>query len=271
MSLKGVAQETLSIVEAGAYVSAGGKRVDISSSVAAALAGTVLYAPGELSIAPSKAHRPRVVVTDESTGDAARRIFAEHGSVCALNFASARNPGGGFLRGAKAQEEDLARCSALYATQLRCPGYYQANRALDDLAYTDHIIWSPEVPFFRDRKLNLVDEPYLVSIITAPAPNAGEMLRRNPNDQARIDSTLRRRGALVLAAAAKHAQRHLVLGAWGCGVFRNDPAQVARVFAELIDDGHFDGETITFAILDRSKTGSTLAAFRAHVDFGHGR
>ena len=174
-----IAQETLKIVADGGYVSAAGRRVDISSSVATAVAGTVLYAPGVLSSTPSvQTRRPRITVTDESTGDASRRVFAEQGSVCALNFASARNPGGGFIRGAKAQEEDLARCSALYVTQLQCPRFYEANRALDDLAYTDHLIFSAQVPFFRDRKLTLIDEPYLVSIVTAPVPNAASSPRR---------------------------------------------------------------------------------------------
>ena len=66
-----------------------------------------------------------------------------------LNFASARNPGGGFLRGAKAQEEDLCRCSGLYETLLECPTYYSVNRHQKSMMYTDHIIYSPKVVFFR--------------------------------------------------------------------------------------------------------------------------
>ncbi|HEY1097507.1 MAG TPA: TIGR02452 family protein, partial [Myxococcota bacterium] len=204
-------------------------------------------------------------VTDESTGDAARRLFGMHGDdVVALNFASARNPGGGFLGGAKAQEEDLARCSALYPTQLTQRDYYGVNRRDDDLVYSDHIIVSPSVPFFRDRQLRLVDVPYLVTIVTAPAPNAGEVLRRDPTAQTRISTALRRRARLVLAAAARSGARHLVLGAWGCGVFRNDPVEVASVFATLLDEGWACAySSITFAVLDRSKAQTTVAAFRA--------
>lgn len=265
MSLAGKAKETLSILEAGTYVSASGRSISISSEVARSKAGTVLYPPGALSLTlPSEMRSPTVTVTDESTGDAARRIFGMHGAVCALNFASARNPGGGFINGAKAQEEDLARCSALYVTQLLQPDFYNANRESEDLAYTDHIIFSPSVPFFRDRRLNLIDEPYLVSVITAPAPNAGEMLRRDPDEGPRIESTLDRRAQIVLAAAARNAERHLVLGAWGCGVFRNSPAQVARLFKKHLDAGWATAfDSVTFAILDRSKEQATMAAFRS--------
>src|SRR6185312_12808515 len=94
--------------------------------------------------------------------------------VVALNFASAKNPGGGFLGGAKAQEEDLCRCSALYTCQLTQSAYYEVNRATSSMLYTDNIIYSPDVPFFRDDRLQLLDEPFTVSIITAPAPNAGQ-------------------------------------------------------------------------------------------------
>src|SRR5262249_60941792 len=105
--------------------------------------------------------------------DAARRLYEDEGeqNAVALNFASARNPGGGFLGGAKAQEEDLARRSALYACLLTQRPYYDANRAERSLLYTDHIIYSPSVPFFRDRALDLVESPFCASIITAPAPN----------------------------------------------------------------------------------------------------
>jgi uncharacterized protein (TIGR02452 family) len=182
MSLTGVAQETLAIVERGNYTAPSGQTVDVRAAVDAAVRGTVLYRPGSLDgpAAPrgvTDGAPPRIEVTSETTTEAARRLVVveREAHVVALNFASARSPGGGFLGGAKAQEEDLARGSALYACQLPQRAYYDANRACDSMLYTDHLIYSPDVPFFRDDRNGLLEAPFLVSIITAPRPR-----RRRP-------------------------------------------------------------------------------------------
>jgi uncharacterized protein (TIGR02452 family) len=278
MSLSGVAKETLKIVENCGYQSPGGARVELGEELTAAIAGTRLYRPADsdqllsrpaaavsADVARGAPARPRLEVTDESTAAAARRLVHEEGErhVVALNYASARNPGGGFLGGAKAQEEDLARCSALYSCLITQPDYYAINRAESSLLYTDHIIYSPDVPFFRDDRLDLLERPFLVSIITAPAPNAGEVQRKG-DDIAHLDATLHRRAAKVLAVAEDRGHRTLVLGAWGCGVFRNDPARVAAVFAEWLTSPRFKGafDRVVFGVYDKSRERATLDAFR---------
>jgi uncharacterized protein (TIGR02452 family) len=272
MKLASVATETVAIIERGDYRAPSGATISVRSQVDAAIAGTLLYAPGALDRSepgdPSAAP-PRVEVTAESTAAAGRRLVEAERipRVVALNFASARNPGGGFLRGAKAQEEDLARCSALYPCLTRAPRYYEVNRACTSLIYTDHIIYSPDVPFFRDERLTLLEAPFLLSIITAPAPNAGEELRRDKDAGPLIHSALERRAARVLAAAAAHGHRCLVLGAWGCGVFRNDPGAVADVFARWLENPRFRGafDRVVFAIYDRSPGQATLRAFEQRL------
>lgn len=153
MSLTGVAKETLEIVERGSYTTPSGKTASVRAAVDAAVRGTVLYRPDQLAnlaIPPptAEAPPPRIEVTPETTAEAGRRLVEAEGEprVVALNFASAKNPGGGFLGGAKAQEEDLARCSALYTCQITQRAYYDANRADGSMLYTDHIIYSPDVP-----------------------------------------------------------------------------------------------------------------------------
>lgn len=281
MSLKGIAKTTLAYLEAGGFVTDDGVKVDFASEQAAAEAGTRLYRPeelAELAAQTSEATQdpsgdgpgiggvPEITVTDETTQVAAHRLVRDEGvdDLVLLNFASARNPGGGFISGAKAQEEDLARCSGLYPCLLTQRDYYEINRAEASLLYTDHLIYSPKVPWFRTRSTNRLDHVFLASVITAPAPNAGETLRRDAASGPQIEATLRRRAAYVLALARDQKHRRLLLGAWGCGVFRNDPAMVADAFGAHLESPDFAGafNAVTFAVLDRSKQKATLQTFR---------
>ncbi len=266
MSLKGIAQQTLDIVERGSFDTDSGGRVEFASAIDRAVQGTQLYTPERLALLLARLSpdiaRAALTVQNESTQAAAHRLARQHDDVALLNFASAKNAGGGFLSGAKAQEEDLTRCSALYPCLTGQSEYYSANRASKSMLYTDHIIYSPRVPFFRIRSRDLLDHVYCASVITAPAPNAGEHLRRG-NDGTGILETLRRRAGYVLAIAKEQRQRHLVLGAWGCGVFRNDPHDVADAFARWLNDAQFADafESVHFAVLDRSKAQRNLHAF----------
>ena len=179
MTLAGISKQTVEIFNRGSYVAPSGREVALRELVDAAVGGTVLHCPGDYEglrfETRTGAPLPKLEITGESTLEASRRLVQLEGltGVAALNFASAKNPGGGFLGGAKAQEEDLARCSALYACQLRQPAYYEANRSTHSMLYTDHIIYAPSVPVFRDHSLELLESPFSVSVITAPAPNAG--------------------------------------------------------------------------------------------------
>ncbi|WP_203905160.1 TIGR02452 family protein [Virgisporangium aliadipatigenens] len=232
--LRAIAKETLELLESGRY-----------PATDAAVAGTRLYLPDDPLPARSTVDVPVVEVTRESTLVAARRLAGD-GPVAALNFASARNPGGGFLGGAQAQEESIARASGLYPCLSSVFEFYEHHRAEKDLRYSDRVIYSPRVPVFRDDKGRLIDPAYEVSFLTAAAPNNGAVLRSQPANAATVPAVLERRARRVLDVAAAHGERRLVLGAWGCGVFRNDPAVVAEAFATVL--GGFDH--VVFAVLD---------------------
>jgi uncharacterized protein (TIGR02452 family) len=110
-----------------------------------------------------------------------------------------------------------------------------------------------------------LEKPYLVDFITSPAPNAGAVRRNEPDNIFRIMPVLRERSEKVLALAAHQGCDVLVLGAWGCGVFQNEPVNVAQVFSEhLHADAPFWGrfQKVVFAVLDNSAEQATLAAFR---------
>jgi uncharacterized protein (TIGR02452 family) len=271
---KTIADANEAIVANGGYTAPSGTIVRIGDAVAAACAGTISYSPDELDrllggVAPGTA-KTRIEVTGESSMTAARRLHEEGaGRVAVLNFASARNAGGGYLGGARAQEEDLCRVSALYTTLGRAPDYYAEHRASKDPAYSHRVIYSPDVPVYRDVRYRLLEEPYQVTFLTSPAPNAGVFARDRPADLATLPDLLTARAARVLAVATQHGHRALVLGAWGCGVFRNDPAQVAAAFRRnLTAGGAFDGafERIVFAVLDKAAGQPNLTAFRTAFD-----
>ncbi|MFF7177400.1 TIGR02452 family protein [Streptomyces sp. NPDC008121] len=264
--LRGIAKETEEIVEAGHYRAPDGRRVSMEAALSAAVDGTRLYGPDPVPVTPCGERPTSVEVTDESSLVAARRLTAAGPDpVAVLNFASARNPGGGYLNGAQAQEEAVCRASALYTTLLRAPEYYAHHRAERDAFYTDRVIHSPGVPVFRDDRGTLLNEPFTVGFLTSPAPNAGVIRRRSPRLADRIPAALAARAERVLETAVAAGYRRLVLGAWGCGVFQNDPAEVAGAFRALLTgDGRFAGhfDEIVFAILDRTADRTTLSAFQ---------
>ncbi|MET9568740.1 TIGR02452 family protein [Streptomyces virginiae] len=274
--LREIARENAEILAAGGYRTRSGRQVELAAALADAKAGTRIYGPnrvipGERIVGGGRA--TAVEVTGESSTVAARRLAADApagtaaAGVAVLNFASARNPGGGYVRGAKAQEEALCRASALYETLLEAPEYYEVHRAEVSTFYTDRVIHSPAVPVFRDDRGELMESPFLAGFLTSPAPNAGTILRQEPERAAEIPGALARRAELVLEVAASHGYRRLVLGAWGCGVFRNDPAHVAEAFRGLLS-GRFAGtfDRVVFAILDRNP--ATREAFeRAFAAF----
>ncbi|MFC0039794.1 TIGR02452 family protein [Actinomadura rayongensis] len=264
---RAIAQQTVEILDHGSYRAPSGHVVELAGRVAAAVAGTVLYRPDELDAlvrVPSAAPAlpTRIEVTGETTLAAARRLTGADAPPLALNFASAKNPGGGFLRGAHAQEEGLARSSALYASLRAAPEYYAFHRAQGDLLYSDHMIYSPSVPVFRADDGTLLDAPYDVAFVTSAAPNRGAI--REKEHAARVPAALTTRAAKVLAVAAAHGHARLVLGAWGCGVFGNDPAEVAAVFAALLrPGGAFAGrfEHVVFAVWDTAPGAPRQVAF----------
>lgn len=239
--LRAIARETVTIAERGAYGD-----VVIGDQVGRAVAGTRLHLPDDELESAEKRPAPTIQVTGETTLAAARRLG---GDLACLVFASARNPGGGFLNGAQAQEESLARSSALYPCLRAAADFYAYHRAHEELTYSDRVIYSPAVPVFRDDKGNLLQAPYPVSFLTAAAPNRSAIARTQPEHLADVPAILGRRAARVLAVAAAHGHRRLLLGAWGCGVFGNEPATVAAAFAGALGKSPWFDEVV-FAALD---------------------
>lgn len=266
-ALEAVARDTMSIVEAGGFRASDGSWVSLGPAIAKSVAGTRAYGSDELEALLDGAPAPagygmRIEVTGETTQEAAHRLAVD-GELALLNFASATRAGGGFLQGAKAQEEDLARCSALYECLRTQTEFYALHRVRDSPLYSDAMIYSPAVPFFRVRSESRLDRAYEASVITAAAPNATKAQRAGRVTPTELEAIFRRRTGKLLALAEARGQRTLVLGAWGCGVFGNDPVMAADAFATWLEAPRFRESFahVVFAVFDPRPDKPTFEAF----------
>src|SRR5690349_6209905 len=200
------ANETVQICNDGSYAAPSGRMVHFAAEIERARSGTVMYSPETPPPYPKQRRfgRTQIEVRNETTFSALQRLADGTSHVGCLNFASAKHPGGGFLSGAQAQEEALARSSALYSCLLRAPDYYERNRANRSAIYLDLVIFSPLVPFFRDDSGALLETPIVASVVTSPAPNAGVIAENEPGNMVLLESALRRRAELVLQTAQGH-------------------------------------------------------------------
>ena len=201
-----------------------------------------------------------ISITDEDSFTAAGRIG---GKTLVMNFANARYPGGGFLSGANAQEESLCRESTLYASlsSEKSREMYDYNNLHRNPCKYNAMILSPNVCVFRDINDELLKKPFATSVITIPALNKNGDSRNIPQDT--IDEVMKNRLRSMFITAAHFEYKNLILGAWGCGAYGNDPETVAEYFCELIFDEHFERffDKIVFAIFDRGEK-RNLKAFR---------
>jgi uncharacterized protein (TIGR02452 family) len=267
---KAFGHQTVEILQAGYYINASGTRVDIDQQVDEAVRCTVSYPP-ETELPVHSSHRGKMVVEvrNETTLQAVEYLRSKGFEPAALNFASAESPGGGFLRGARAQEEYLARSSALWAC-LRDNAMYSYHRGRQDPFYSDYVIYSPNVPVLRNDAGELLETPYSCSIITSPAVHANGVRRYMPARMGEITSAMWHRILKVLAVAERHGHKSLVLGAWGCGAFGNDGNEIAKLFRKALE-GNFCGafDYILFAITDWSEDERFIGPFMRN--FGDGQ
>ena len=208
--------------------------------------------------APSYTEKARVVVSRLRSFEAAARYPGQ--KVAVLNFASSTSPGGGVENGASAQEECLCRVSTLYPclkTRMAWDKFYGPHRAAPNPLHNDDIIYTQDVVVLKDDDYNVLSSPFRVDVITCAAPNLRESPsnRYNRNDGDAVHISPERllelhvkRARKILSAAAANGAEVLILGAFGCGAFRNDPAVVAAAYQQALPQflNHF--KTVEFAV-----------------------
>ena len=179
-----------------------------------------------------------VRLSQDRSFQAAMRHPAHH--TATLNFASWKNPGGGVENGASAQEESLCRISNLYCCltdERMMREFYIPHRNMRrDGMYNDDMIYTPDVIIVRrdDSRMEILPENlrFKSDVITMAAPNLNSV--RNP-EMLDLDEVYRTRLGKVLAAAYENGADTVVLGAFGCGVFCNDPKRVAGATADVLN------------------------------------
>ena len=256
----------------------------LAKAVQAAKDATKLYEADDYpNIQHSGQMSCKIAVTKHKTFEAAMLIRVDHleWKIAVLNFASATNPGGGVKIGSSAQEESLCRCSTLYPTLTQdwlWKKYYGANRDAHDNIHTDACIYSPGVVICKTDDVfpeRMEEKGWVtVDVVSCAAPN----LRQRPGNihnpefgKARTVSCDElyqlhlKRAKHILHVAAANGVDALVLGAFGCGAFANDPKVVATAYADALKEYQQYFNLIEFAVYCRATETENYDAFRREL------
>ena len=231
--------------------------------------------------------RAGVLVSEKRSFEAAQPYAMEGKKVAVLNFAAWTTPGGGVCSGSSAQEESLCRCSTLYPciseTSVREEFYepHKAKRKVDPryMLHNDDLIYTPDVTVFKsdtsEPELLDMSEWYKVDVITCAAPKlslsfldkkglgVSDDLLNIGEDELR--NIFKSRITKILTAALAHDVDAIILGAFGCGAFRNPPELVAQVFNEVIADFLYSFDIIEFPIFHVGKEDENYRAFCKYI------
>lgn len=208
----------------------------------------------------------KILVVPDSTFAAAQKNI-RYGKTAVLNFANPQYPGGGASKGAVAQEECLCRCSNLYLC-LSAPNifedYYFYHKKYANHLFSDRLIYTKDVVVFKDESevpaLLPRDEWFFVDVITCAAPYIAKI----NIDNASLKSLFKSRIKNIFEAAIDNKVEVIILGAFGCGAFKNPPEVVAEAFHEVIDEnGYADNfKKIVFAIKCNPNNTKNLDVFQ---------
>lgn len=207
---------------------------------------------------PHTSNAPIIIVDDITTDGAVSRYgtgLNNSRNLAVINFASYKFPGGGFIIGAIAQEEAVCHASNLYNIigDKRFEDEYVKNRSdLNKSLYSNFGIFTPNVIF--DPYPDTDHDNYVTKahVITVPAPNISAYKEHmgNAYDPEVAFVTMAERIKFVLDMAKREKCRELILGAFGCGVFGNDPKVVASLFKDMLTREQYEGcfDKVIFAI-----------------------
>ncbi|MCL2424072.1 MAG: TIGR02452 family protein [Micrococcales bacterium] len=196
-----------------------------------------------------------VVVEAASVVEVMTREARLGGRVGVMVFASATKPGGGWRNGSLAQEEAICYASLLpFSLESVEAQFYGPSRTdKNSYFYTSRGVYSAAVPVIRDDAGRWLDDRPRVDCFTVAAPNVSAMKQNLGSvDRPRVADDLRTKMRNTLRALGAGGCTTIVLGAFGCGVFANDPTVVAGIWRDLLADPEFADRfpAVVFAIPD---------------------
>lgn len=228
-----------------------------------------LYLEGEeISIPESKGLLCKTVISKKRTFEAAKTYAQEKKKVCVLNFASATRPGGGVVNGSSAQEECLCRVSSLYpclADKKMIQSFYEPHKKNWSTFNNDDIIYTPDITVFKtdtdSPEMMDEDDWFTGDVITCAAPNLSRLMK--PVDTSELVRIYEKRMDRIFRVAIANNVEVLILGAFGCGVFANDPRLIAESFRNVQKkyEGYFD--TIEYAVYCRPGNTENYEVFQS--------
>lgn len=217
---------------------------------------------GAKSIAKKRGKKAGNVIVEGTDTVTSAVNWSKLGKTCVLNMASASKPGGGVAKGAQAQEESIFRCSNLHTTITKKMYPLKKYEA----------VYTKNATFFKDFNYDTM-EPVVVDVVTVAAVNLNKNSYFDNVKNEWIDQPSRKplwytrltkkKIRLMLSLAAHNSVDNLILGAWGCGVFKNKPEDVAKMFRSVLQEYPGAFENVIFAIInDKNSVGDNYDIFK---------
>lgn len=206
-------------------------------------------------------------VVEENTTFNATKKYLQYGKTAVLNFANPHNPGGGVHNGAIAQEECLCRSSNLYpciSNQNVFNDYYMYHKDMAHYFFSDRLIYTKDVIVFKDDsdvpQIMPKEEWFNVDVITCAAPY---LAKRKYTNKTALKELFKGRIKNIFEATIDNDVAVIILGAFGCGAFKNPPEVVAKAFHEVIDENNYKDyfSKIVFAIKSNYSNDDNYYAF----------
>jgi uncharacterized protein (TIGR02452 family) len=257
-----VFQNTLMAIKKGIYKANNGNVVSLQLSND--IAHNTHFYNHEFSPTVKYAQRyaTQMTVVNGDCLEYACKVSKIEADVCVLNMASRRNPGGGVINGADAQEEYLFRCTDYYRSLYQYTSYaheYGLNQSQYQYPLDVNFggIFSPDVTVFRSTEETgyaLIEHPWKMNFIAVPGMNRPKTILRGNEERIAFDLIpgIKNKMRTIFRIAIDNGMKTLLLGALGCGAFKNPPKHTAELFQEVLAEPEFKNifRRVIFVIKD---------------------